>query len=313
MAMRVLITGVSGFVGFRLANHLASQGYEVMGTYLRDRPPLADVELFDVDLLDEGLLTDTLRRAEPEVVIHLAGLSHVGESWSRMADYFRVNVLGSENLVRAAGGTRLLAASSAEVYGAVPEADQPISEDRPLAPQSPYALTKAAMERMVIAADGVVVRSFNIVGPGQARNFALPTFARQLAAMTSGEQEAVLKVGNLTAWRDFVHVDDAVDALELLLRNGETGTCYNLGTGRACSIAESLDRLIEISGVDTEIEEDPARCRPVDLPLLQADNDRLVALGWSQSRDLDRALSDLWQATLALAAGEPGIHVATSV
>lgn len=313
MAMRVLVTGVSGFVGFRLANRLTSQGYEVMGTYLRDRPSLAEVELFDVDLLDEGLLADILRRAEPEVVIHLAGLSHVGESWSRMADYFRVNVLGSENLLRATGGTRLLAASSAEVYGAVPEADQPISEDRPLAPQSPYALTKAAMERMVIAADGVVVRSFNIVGPGQAQNFALPAFARQLAAMTSGEQEAVLKVGNLTARRDFVHVDDAVDAFELLLRNGETGTCYNLGTGRACSIAESLDRLIEISGVDTEIEEDPARCRPVDLPLLQADSDRLVALGWSQSRDLDRALSDLWQATLALAAGESGIHVATSV
>ena len=311
--MRVLITGVSGFVGFRLASHLTAQGHEVAGTYLRDRPSLAGVELFDVDLLDEGLLADILRRVEPEVVIHLAGLSHVGESWSRLADYFRVNVLGSENLLRAAAGIRLLAASSAEVYGVVPAEDQPISETRPLAPQSPYALTKAAMERMVIAADGIVVRSFNILGPGQALNFALPTFARQLAAMTSGEQEAVLKVGNLTARRDFVHVDDAVEALELVLHQGETGTCYNLGTGTSYSIAETLDRLIAISGVDTEIEEDPARCRPVDLPLLQADNGRLVELGWSQSRDLDRALSDLWQATLARATGEPGIHVSTSV
>lgn len=311
--MRILITGVSGFVGYRLARHLTAKGHDVAGTYLRDRPSLAGVELFDVDLLDPSLLAQTVRRLEPEAVVHLAGLSHVGESWSRLADYFRVNVLGSENVLRAAAGRHLLAASSAEVYGAVPEEEQPISEVRPLAPQSPYAMTKAAMERLVLAADGVVVRSFNIVGPGQAQNFALPTFARQLAAMSSGRQEAVLKVGNLTARRDFVHVDDAVDALELLLEKGEAGECYNLGSGTAYSIGEILDRLIAISGVDTELQEDPDRYRPVDLPLLRADKGRLSGLGWSQSRDLDRALEDLWQTAQALAAGEPGIHVSTSV
>lgn len=311
--MRVLITGVSGFVGYRLARHLSSQGYQVSGTYLRDRPLLPGVELFDLDLLDEDLLIETLGRVEPEVVVHLAGLSHVGESWSRPADYFRVNVLGSENLLRATAGARLVAASSAEVYGAVPESQQPIPESRPPAPQSPYALTKASMERLVLAAGGLVVRSFNIVGPGQAQNFALPAFARQLAAMTSGQQAPVLKVGNLTARRDFVHVDDAISALELLLHQGETASCYNLGSGAAYSIAEVLDRLIQVSGVDTEIEEDPTRCRPVDLPLLQADNAQLVGLGWSLSRDLDTALGDLWRATLALQAGEPGIHVSTSV
>ncbi len=183
--MRVLITGVSGFVGFRLARHLAAQGHEVAGTYLRDRPDLAGVELFDLDLLDETLLAETVDTVEPQVVVHLAGLSHVGESWSRPADYFRVNVLGSENLVRAAAGARLIAASSAEVYGTVPESDQPISESRSVAPESPYALTKAAMERLVLAEGGLVVRSFNIVGPGQAQNFALPAFTRQLVAMST--------------------------------------------------------------------------------------------------------------------------------
>jgi len=311
--MRVLITGVSGFVGFRLAHHLAVQGHAVAGTYLRDRPALPGVELFDLDLHDEALLEETVRRVEPEVVIHLAGLSHVGESWSRPADYFRVNVLGSENLLRAVAGTRLIAASSAEVYGIVPEAQQPITESRLVAPQSPYALTKAAMERLVLSAGGLVVRSFNIVGPGQAPNFALPTFSRQLAAMSAGEQDPVLEVGNLTARRDFVHVDDAVDAFEVLLRRGESGSCYNLGSGVAYSIGEVLDRLIRVSGVETEIEEDPARCRPVDLPLLQANNGRLAELGWSLSRNLDAALDDLWQATLAVQAGEPGIHVSTPV
>lgn len=313
MGMRVLITGVSGFVGFRLAKHLIAQGYEVMGTYLRDRPPLDGVDLFDLDLLDEALLQETVRRIEPEAVVHLAGLSHVGESWSRPADYFRVNVLGSENLLRTTAGARLVAASSAEVYGAVPEDQQPISETRVVAPQSPYALTKAAMERLVVAAGGVVVRSFNIVGPGQAQNFAMPAFARQLAAMSAGQQDRVLKVGNLTARRDFVHVDDAVAAFERLLQRGQPGTCYNLGSGVAHSIGEVLDRLIEVSGVETAIEEDPARYRPIDLPLLRADAARLQELGWSQSRDLDRALRDLWRATLALAAGEPGTHVSTPV
>lgn len=311
--MRVLITGASGFVGFRLARHLAAQGHEVAGTYLRDRPDLAGVELFDLDLLDETLLAETVDTVEPQVVVHLAGLSHVGESWSRPADYFRVNVLGSENLVRAAAGARLIVASSAEVYGTVPESDQPISESRSVAPESPYALTKAAMERLVLAEGGLVVRSFNIVGPGQAQNFALPAFTRQLVAMSTGEQDPVLKVGNLTARRDFVHVDDAVGAFELLLRVGEPASCYNLGSGAALSIGEVLDRLIRVSGVATEIEEDPARYRPVDLLLLQADNGKLVDLGWSLRRDLDTALGDLWQATLALAAGEPGIHVSTPV
>lgn len=310
--MRVLITGVSGFVGFRLAKHLLSQGHQVAGTYLRDRPLLEDVDLFDVDLLDEDHLSQAVCRVDPEAVVHLAGLSHVGDSWSRPADYFRVNVLGSENLLRAASGRRLLVASSAEVYGIVPDNQQPISETRIMAPQSPYALTKAAMERLVIAAGGLVVRSFNLLGPGQAQNFALPSFARQLAAMTMNQQEAVLKVGNLTARRDFVHVDDAVVAFEVLLHHGEPSGCYNLGSGVAYSIKEVLDRLIQISGIETEIEEDSSRYRPVDLPLLQADNSRLGSHGWSVTRDLSRALEDLWGSTVALAAGEPGIHISTS-
>jgi len=311
--MRVLITGVSGFVGFRLAKFLVSQGHQVAGTFLRDRPLLDDVELFDVDLLDVNLLVETVCRVEPEAVVHLAGLSHVGESWSRPADYFRVNVLGSENLVRAASGARLLVASSAEVYGFVPEDEQPISEARIVAPQSPYSLTKAAMERMVLAAGGLVVRSFNILGPGQAQSFALPAFARQLVAITRNEQQAVLKVGNLTARRDFVHVDDAVGGFELLMREGEPGSCYNLGSGTAFSIQETLGHLIRLSGVVTEIEEDPARFRPVDVPLLLADNGRLAALGWTMEKDLNDALQDLWQSTVALAAGVPGIHISTSV
>lgn len=310
--MRVLITGVAGFVGSRLAGYLHDQGHQVIGTYLETPPLLPGVELHDVDLLDEDLLGTIVQRAEPETIVHLAGLSHVGESWSRPADYYRVNVLGTKSLLQSTKGARLVAASSAEVYGAVPESEQPIAETRGVAPQSPYALTKAAMELLVASANGVIVRSFNIIGPGQAPIFALPAFARQLAAMSLGEQGEVLQVGNLSARRDFVHIDDAVKAYEVLLHEGTTGGCYNLGTGAAHSIQDVLERLISVSGLSPEVQEDPARVRPIDLPLLQADNHRLCQLGWESSRDLDEALRDLWNAALAEAECGASEHIAPS-
>lgn len=296
--MRVLITGVSGFVGSHLARYLAARGHRVSGTYIRGTPDLDGVELFDVDLLDAPALARVVAASEPEVIVHLAGLSHVGDSFSRPADYFQINVLGTENLQEAAPGIRLIAASSAEVYGAVPEADQPIAESRLPAPQSPYAMTKAAMERLVLTRSAVIVRSFNIVGPGQLQTFALPAFALQLAAIRARCQEPVLKVGNLSARRDFIHVDDAVRAYERLLAPTEEGGIYNLGSGEAHSIEEALARLIEISGVSPEVKVDPDRCRPIDLPLLQADNRRLQRLGWVRSKNLDDALRDLWRWTV---------------
>jgi GDP-4-dehydro-6-deoxy-D-mannose reductase len=211
-----------------------------------------------------------------------------------MGEYFRVNVLGTENLLNAAAGRRVVVASSAEVYGAVPAERQPIREEEPVDPRSPYAMTKAAAERLAYAHGAVVVRSFNLVGPGQAPSFALPTFAAQLAAISRGEQEPVLKVGNLSARRDFLHVDDGAAALRLLAETGEPGGTYNLASGQAVAIAEALDRLQAVSGVTARVETDPERMRPADLPLLLGDNRRLTALGWAPERGLDQALADLW-------------------
>lgn len=292
--MRVLISGISGFVGSRLADHLTSGGNEVAGTYIHETPSLVGVELYEADLLDLSALQRVVEGFQPEVVVHLAGLSHVGESWSHWGEYFRVNTLGTENLLRAAKGVRTVAASSAEIYGQVPEEEQPIAEDRAPAPQSPYAMTKAAAERLALMQGAVVVRSFNIVGPGQAPNFALPSFAGQLAAIQRQERAPVIRVGNLAARRDFVHVDDAVGAYELLLERGDPGEIYNLGRGQAYGIGEALERLVVVSGIDAAVEVDPDRVRPVEIPLLLADIDRLRALGWSPTRTLDDALEDLW-------------------
>lgn len=298
--MHVFITGLGGFVGSRLARHWLAhggRGGRVSGTYLGAAPEIAglpEVEACEVDLLDAAELRRVVGRASPDAVVHLAGLSHVGESWKRMPEYFRANVLGTENILAAAAGRRVVVASSAEVYGAVPEAEQPIREDRRLDPTTPYALTKAAAERLALGRDAVVVRSFNLVGRGHSRRFALPAFAAQLAAIARGERAPVLSVGNLSARRDFVHVDDGVEAYRLLALSGSPGEIYNLASGRAHSIGEALERLMAISGVAARVVTDPALERPVDLPLLLGDAARLRALGWAPRRGLDEALAELW-------------------
>jgi GDP-4-dehydro-6-deoxy-D-mannose reductase len=306
--LRVLVTGVSGFVGSRLARLLLARGDRVAGTYLAERPELPGVELFEADLLDGPALERAVAAADPEAVVHLAGLSHVGEAWHRMPEYVEVNVGGTANLLVAAAGRRVVVASSAEAYGPVPEAEQPIREERPLDPRSPYGLTKEATERLALPLGAVVMRPFNLVGPGQAPQFALPAFAVQLAAIERGEQEPVLRVGNLSARRDFVHVDDGAEALALLIARGEPGRVYNVASGVATSIAEALARLQEISGVAADVVEEPARMRPVDLPLLKGDAGRLRALGWAPRRTLDDALADLWAATAALPAARNAVQ-----
>ena len=296
--MRVLITGISGFVGRRLARRLTARGDQVSGTYLGDPPSLEGLlqphALQEIDLQDQLALDRLVEQQQPDAVVHLAGLSHVGASWARPGEYFRVNVLGTENLLRAAAGRRIVVASSAEVYGRVPEDEQPIVEERLVAPGSPYALTKAAAERLALAQGAVVVRSFNAIGPGQSPDFALPAFALQLAAVAAGRQEGVLKVGNLEARRDFVHVDDVAEGYATLIRQGDPGSVYNLATGATTSIGEALERLIAVSGQQVQVETDPDRLRPVDVPLLCGSAQRLQRLAWSPRRSFDTALEELW-------------------
>jgi len=307
--MHILITGVGGFVGSRLARYLLGRGDRVSGTYLDVHPEIPGADLYEADLLSLDSLTRAVRAAAPDALVNLAGLSHVGESWKRMADYFWVNVVGTENVVAAAEGRPVVIASSAEIYGPVPEAEQPIREDRRVAPETPYALTKAAAERIALGRGAIIARSFNLVGPGQAPNFALPTFASQLAAISRGELPPVLKVGNLSARRDFVHVDDGAAAYRLLAEKGSPGGIYNVASGRACSIGEALERLMEISGVRVPVEEDGARFRPADIPLLQGDASRLRALGWEPKKTLDDALADLWAEVAGPAASRPAAAV----
>ncbi len=309
--LRILVTGATGFVGRRLAERLAAAGHWVGAAAIDQQELPFAAERFAVDIRNADSLSAAVGQFVPDRIVHLAALSHVGESWRRIPEYFAINVLGVENVLGAARGCPVLFMSSAEVYGLVPDAEQPIVESRALSPRTPYALTKASAERLALAAGATVVRSFNLIGAGQAPNFALPSFAAQLAAIERGAPPQ-LSVGNLSARRDFVHIEDAVSALVQLAEAPQPGAVLNLASGVDHSIAELLERLIALSGQTVSCAEDPEKLRPVDVPRLCGDASRLRVLGWEPALGVDRALADLLAEARARRDAESGNGAASA-
>lgn len=301
--MRALVTGAGGFVGGYLVRALAADGVEVFAGSLEGAPPAGDpagARWLPLDVTSAASVRAAVDEARPDAVFHLAGQASVGGSFEDPVGTWDANATGTLRMVEALRpGTRLVLAGSAEVYGVVPEAEQPIREERPLRPSNPYAASKAAAEMAcvgVAAARGVeavVARAFNHTGPGQDARFALPSWARQLAAIRAGEAEPVLRVGNLEARRDLLDVRDVVRAYRRLAEAGAAGTAYNVCSGSALTMREVLDALVVTSGAELTVEVDPARVRPVDVPLLMGDAGRINALGWSPEIPLRRTLADL--------------------
>ncbi len=305
---RVLVTGAEGFVGRRLVARLVERGAVVIACHAPGSSGSAEASTagappsvlpVGLDIRDRDEVHRVFDETQPEAVVHLAGRSNVAASWRQIGDYYRTNVEGSDHVAAAVralpAACRLVVASSAETYGPVPEAELPVSEARGLEPGSPYALTKAAVERLSLPQGAVAVRFFNLIGPGQGANFALPSFAAQLADIEAGREEPVLRTGDLASRRDFVHVDDGAAAITLLLDRGVPGSAYNVARGEATSLRAALERLIEISGLEVEIRRDPDRLRPADVPVMCGDASRLRALGWRPGRSFDQALDAIWQ------------------
>jgi GDP-4-dehydro-6-deoxy-D-mannose reductase len=190
--------------------------------------------------------------------------------------------------------------TSNEVYGLVGPDDLPIAEATPFRPNNPYGVSKVTQDVMALQywlshqLPTIRARSFNHIGPGQADDFVASAFARQIAEIEAGQRPPVVTVGNLEAQRDFTDVRDVVRAYWLLVTRGEAGQAYNVGSGQARSARWLLETLLSLTPVSVEIQLDPNRLRPSDVPLSVCSNRRLVeATGWQPQINIQQSLQDL--------------------
>ncbi len=308
--MTVLITGIAGFVGGHLVDLLrAEQPEEGIAGVVRPGTSTPDhlrdgVRLLEADLEDAAAVESAVAAVRPESIIHLAGQSSVHESWANPAATLRTNVIGLLNVFEAVRRRRLeprvLVVGSAEEYGAVEPETPPLTEDAPLRPLSPYAVSKVAQGYLALqyalSRDLAVVRTrtFPHTGPGRGEAFAESSFARQIAEVEAGRRRPVLAVGNLDAVRDFTDVRDVVRAYWSLLERGVPGEVYNVCSGQGRSIGDVLRGLLEIAGAQVDLQVDRERLRPSDLPSLVGDPRKLrEATGWEPRIPLERTLRDL--------------------
>ena len=309
--MRVLITGITGFVGSHMAEYALANGAEVFGAsrwrsrtenieHLRSR-----IELIECDLRDLASVRGLLETAEPTHVIHLAAQSFVSASWQMPAETLSTNVFSQVNLLegirRLKIPPRILVAGSSEEYGLVYEDELPIRETNPLRPLSPYAVSKVAQDLMgyqYFKSHGLPIirtRAFNHEGPRRGEVFVTSNFAKQVAEIEAGLREPTIFVGDLKPRRDFSDVRDIVRAYWLLLERGEPGDVYNLCSGRSRSIQQVLDFFLDQSRVkEISVEVDSARLRPSDVMLLEGDASKVrKATGWAVEIPFERTLKDL--------------------
>ena len=315
-----MVTGVTGFVGGHLCEHLAAEGDVVAGISATGRWPVGSesigeavrVERFDLASGDVAALADLIARKRPEAIYHLAAQANPQASVADPRGTWALNLGGTLSLLEAAKlsglAPRVVIVGSGVCYGNPAPEYLPVREDCPLRPNNPYSASKAAADLLGIqhylahGTDTVMARPFNHAGPRQSSNYVLAALARQVAEVEAGLVPRV-EVGNLDIVRDFTDVRDVVRAYRLLATGGAAGEIYNLGSGRGTRLADALETLRGLAGVPIEVHVDPARVRPVDQPLLVADPTKLrAATGWTAAIPMERTLADMldhWRAFLA--------------
>jgi GDP-4-dehydro-6-deoxy-D-mannose reductase len=287
--VRVLVTGASGFVGGFLAPRLRADGWDVVG---------CDQE---VDVTDASAVARHVAQVAPDAIIHLAAQSSVALSWQNPALTYRVNFLGSRSILEAAAektpAARVMLVGSADQYGSSEPGAPPLDESAPLRPRSPYARTKAAADRLGerYAEDGldvIRIRAFNHSGPGQSDTFVMSSWARQAAEIACGKRAPMFRVGNLDSVRDFLDVEDVVDAYARLLDRQVPAGAYNVASGRGVRLRDMLEQLLALAGIQPKVEIDPERMRPLDVSVGNSDRLR-AATGWEPRIPLERSLERL--------------------
>ena len=307
---KILITGISGFAGSYLAEHLLSlSDTKIFGTYHFDQPSknLSRIQdkiiLSPVNLLHKEQIQKVIQEVQPDEVYHLAAMASPGKSFEYPAETITNNVTSQINLLEVVRqiipSSKILIVSSADVYGNVSKEDVPIDENTPFKPTNPYAVSKVTQDLLgyqyflSYSLPIVRVRPFNHIGPRQAPTFVVTDFAKQIAEIEKGEKEPCIKVGNLSPRRDFTDVRDIIRAYVLALEKVQAGDVYNIGSGASVSIIEILEMLLSFSTTKITIQQDESLLRPSDSEDRVCKNNKFVALtGWKPEISLEQTLKD---------------------
>ncbi len=303
---KALVIGAAGFVGKYLIRHLHDDlGKEVYATKLpHEEIENVPAKICDLDILSKDSITELLFSIRPDEIYHLAAQSSVSVAWKNPQLTIDVNIKGAVNVMDALRELfykpRVVIVGSGEEYGHIKQGDVPIAENTLLSPGNIYAATKACQNMIAsIYAEAydlelIMVRAFNHIGPGQLPVFVAADFCKQVAEIEKGLREPVMYVGNLSAKRDFTDVRDVVRAYALLAEKGESGETYNVGSGHAIEIRQMLDLIISRSTADIKVETDPAKLRPVDVPIIEADISKIGrACGWKPQIPLEQTIDEI--------------------
>lgn len=304
--MKVLITGSKGFIGSHLCTELETKEYEVI------RCGHADINgIVAMDIMNPEMIRNVLEKYQPDVLINMAGQANVGLSWKKPQLTVQLNTVGLINILEAVRAVkpemRVIAVGSSDEYGSLGERGANVTEEIPINPITPYALSKQAQElfaQLYVRTYGMdicMIRMFNLGGAGQMKGYMIADFSSGIAEVEAGKREYMC-VGNLTSARDFTHVKDACRALRLIAEKGKEGEIYNICSGITHTAQEVLDKLIAMAKVPIDVRQDPARMRPSDTPVVCGNHDKLTRdTGWQPEKTIDQILEDslnYWRETV---------------
>jgi len=299
--MKILISGISGFVGEYLANQISERNpqAEIFGIERNIKPFTlfpelnTKIKVLNCDITDSENVDQTISEISPDQFYHLAGFSSANTNDKNLV--YKINVDGTENILKALAklnkSVSVLLISTSYVYG---NTSGEAEENDAVAPHGIYAESKAEMEKLAEKYQNtlkiMIARPVNHTGPGQKRGFVIPDFASQIISMKKGEE---ILVGNLVAERDFLDVRDVVGAYTLIMEKGAGGEIYNISSGKCQKIETVLDLLIKLSGKDIHVKIDPGKVRPVDIKKNCLNPAKIEKLGWHKTIELEKTLSDV--------------------
>lgn len=303
---KIAVIGATGFVGRHLVNTLVAQGKQVAGIGRGLLPvgmPCADWLSCDLTH-DVGELADFLERFCPDALIHLAATSFEPLAASQPGRVLQNNLLSTLTVLsachRLSHKAVCIVASSSAVYGRNVVSGVPVNEDQALEPLTTYGVSKLAVEALALqqwralGTHTIIVRPFNLTGPGEHAAFVTSAFARQIALIEAGKQPAVIKVGDLGTARDFTDVRDAATALASLVEAGQAGEVYNLCSGVDVTISDLLHKLLQATSIKIDVQADPTLMRPVEIEKQRGDSAKLRQItGWQPRFTLDQTLADV--------------------